>query len=245
MPIREYLVAGALRKGVNPGRIRVIPHGVALEDVSFSKEENLCESFGIPSGRKVLSFVGRLVKQNYVYDLIALAGRLSKIRDDFILLMVGDGSERENVKTLVQEYRLCSVVRLTGFQPREKVMAIRRQSFLTLCLMGGFSLIEACAARCPVISYDVEWHYELVKNRETGFLIAENDLDGLTEAVVYLLDHPEEAEEMGARAQELAFSRHDILKTSEVKKNCYRELLDGKFRKCKVLREPEGGRPSF
>jgi len=40
--------------------------------------------------------------------------------------------------------------------------------------MGGFSLIEAYAAGRPVVSYDVEWHSELVKNNETGFLIPES-----------------------------------------------------------------------
>ena len=83
-------------------------------------------------------------------------------------------------------------------------------------------------AGCPVVSYDVEWHHELVKNGQTGFLIAENDLGALTQAIAYLLDHPKEAGEMGAKARQLAMVRHDISYTSEVKRKCYRELLQYK-----------------
>jgi glycosyltransferase involved in cell wall biosynthesis len=224
-PIREYLAQKLINKGVNRERIRVIPHGVEIEMFQHEETDDIHKNFGIDPGKKVLSFVGRLSKENYVFDMIELTKRLSKLRNDFIVLFVGDGAEREEMEALVQEYNLSSFVIFTGFQLREKVISIRRQSFLALCLMGGFSLIEACIAGCPIISYDVEWHYELVKNGETGFLIAENDLDGLTEAVVYLLDHPEEAKNMGDRARELAISKHEISQASEIKKNCYKELL--------------------
>ncbi len=56
-------------------------------------------------------------------------------------------------------------------------------------------------------------------------IVREGDLDVLTERVIYLLDHPNKAKEMGDKARELAIVRHNISHTSEIKKNCYRELL--------------------
>jgi len=229
MPIREYLAQKILNKGVSQERIRVIPHGVDIEIFQHGETDDIQKNFRIDPGKKVISFVGRLANENYIYDMIELTKRLSKLRKDFIVLLVGDGPEREKLEALVLEYKLSSLIMFTGFQPREKVISIRLQSSLALCLMGGFSLIEACVSGCPSISYDIEWHYELVKNGKTGFLIKENDLDGLTEAVVYLLDHPYEAQEMGTMARKLAIARHDISSTSEVKRNCYRELLQHKF----------------
>jgi glycosyltransferase involved in cell wall biosynthesis len=173
----------------------------------------------------LISFVGRLAKENFVFDIIEMVRLLSKKRKDFVVLFVGDGPERGKLQELVQEYDLSSTVIFSGFQARDKVISIRRQSFLALCLMGGLSLIEACAAGCPTISYDTEWHHELIKNGETGFLIKEGDLDALMKAVIYLLDHPEEACKMGTRARELAITRHELSHTSEVKRNCYKELL--------------------
>jgi glycosyltransferase involved in cell wall biosynthesis len=222
MPIREHLLQTLVKKGADPERIRVIPHGISLSDFTSRETKN---DFGISQTKNMISFVGRLSRENYVYDVIELARRLYQIRNDFVVVLAGDGGERKKLEALAQEYNLSSAVMFTGYLSKDKVISLRRQSFLALCLMGGFSLIEACAAGCPVISYDVEWHYELVKNGETGFLIAENDCDALTQAVAYLLDHPKEAEEMGANARELAMVRHDISYTSEVKRQCYRELL--------------------
>jgi glycosyltransferase involved in cell wall biosynthesis len=229
MPIREHLIQKVVKRGANRIRIRVIPHGISVPEFTPRDIKEIKNNFGISPMKKMISFIGRLARDNYVYDVIELTKRLSKIRDDFVVVLAGDGGERKNLETLVQEYHLSSAVMFTGFLSKDKVISLRRQSFLALCLMGGFSLIEACLAGCPVVSYDVEWHYELVKNGETGFLIGENDLDALTEAVAYLLDHPKEAGEMGARARELAMAKHDISYTSEVKRKCYRELLQ-----CKV-----------
>ena len=114
---------------------------------------------------------------------------------------------------------------LPGFLSREEVIDLRRSSTVNLCLMAGFSLIEACAAGRPVISYDVEWHYELVKDRETGFLIKEHDIEGLVKSVSFLLDHPDEVTRMGQNARALAFERHDIENTSRIKCLCYEEIL--------------------
>jgi glycosyltransferase involved in cell wall biosynthesis/2-polyprenyl-3-methyl-5-hydroxy-6-metoxy-1,4-benzoquinol methylase len=226
MPIREYLVSKVLARRINPSKIRVIPHGIAVEDFEREEIEDIFRIYRIPAEKKLISFVGRLSKENYVDDMIELAKRLSKNRDDFVILLVGDGPEHQRLETLVNDYNLSSTVIFTGFQPLKRVISIRRQSYLALCLMGGFSLIEACVSGCPVISYDVEWHYELVRNGETGFLVKEGDLNALTEAVVYLLDHSEEARVMGEKAKRLAISRHDISQTSEIKKQCYRELME-------------------
>ena len=229
MPIREYLVPRILKRGGSPDKIRVIPHGVVMEDFSNPEMDDVCKIFGVPFGKKIISFVGRLAKENYVYDIVAVAKHLSKRREDFVVLLVGSGSEHEKLKALVKEWNLSPFVIFTGFQPREKVILVRRQSFIALCLMGGLSLIEASAASIPIIAYDVEWHSELVKNGKTGFLIKEGDIEALMKAVVYLLDHPEEAREMGMKARELAVTRHNLSYTSELKKNCYRELLQSRF----------------
>ena len=89
----------------------------------------------------------------------------------------------------------------------------------------GFSLIEACAAGRPVVSYDVEWHSELVKSNETGFLLKEHDIDAVVEALDWLLEHPSESDAMGERAKTMAFERHDLKNTSAVKVGVYSELL--------------------
>ena len=94
--------------------------------------------------------------------------------------------------------------------------------------MGGFSLIEACAAASPVVAYDVAWHRELIRDGETGYLVPEHDVDGVVNAINRLLDDRVTAVAMAARAKRLAVERHDLRETSSIKRNHYAELLSGR-----------------
>jgi glycosyltransferase involved in cell wall biosynthesis len=225
MPISEYLGRLVKNYGVASEKIRILPHGVNMERFQYPPPINLANEFLIPKDKKILCMVGRLSRQKYVYDTLEVVRRLAQERDDFILVFVGDGEERKGLELQVEEKRLSSNVKIVGFQSNERVAAILSQSYLAFCLLAGFSLIEACVAGVPVVCYDIEWHTELIKNGENGLIVREGDLDVLTKRVIYLLEHPEEAREMGARAREMVLTKHNVLRTSEVKKNCYRELL--------------------
>jgi glycosyltransferase involved in cell wall biosynthesis len=225
MPISEYLGRLVKNRGVAPEKIRILLHGINMEKFLNPPNIDLNSEFLIPKDKNILCMVGRLSRQKYVYDAFEVARRLAQRRDDFILVFVGDGQEKKGLESLVEKERLSKNVKIVGFQSNERVAAILSQSYLALCLLAGFSLIEACVAGLPAICYDIEWHTELIKNGENGFIVKEGNLDALTKKVAYLLDHPEEAKKMGARASEIAIAKHNALWTSQVKENCYKELL--------------------
>lgn len=225
MPIRESLREKITANGARPDKVRVIPHGIDLSSIGTPSKTDIYKYFGIEKGKRILSFVGRLSNENYVEDILALGRRLKKKRDDVVIVMVGGGNEEERLNKTIHDDGLQRLVLLAGFQPREVCLDLRRASVAALCLMGGFSMIEACAAGCPVVAYDTEWHSELVRSHETGFLVKENALDELENAILYLLDHPAEADRMGRKAQLLAVERHNLERSFDIKRQCYEELL--------------------
>jgi len=226
LPIRDSLAEQVARKGIPRTRIHVIPHGIDLTPFREKTPGTIRALWGLPADVPILAFAGRLTRDNYVNDIVDLAHGLKNRKLDFHIVLVGDGPERPSLEDRVEREGLRRCITFTGFQPRDVVIALRKECALSLCLMGGFSLIEACAAGRPVVSYDVEWHSELVKTGETGRLVPEKDTAALTEAVATLLTHPAEAAQMGAAAQTLAFERHDIQKTSALKCRCYLDLLN-------------------
>jgi glycosyltransferase involved in cell wall biosynthesis len=229
MPIRESLGRWAVSKGASRERIRVIPHGIDINALEDEADHDIRTLLNIPSGRHIISFVGRLSPENYIGDMLEMARRLSAHRNDFCLVIAGKGELEDWMKKMFNDNpSLGDVVRLVGFQPRTVCFSLRRQSAVSLCLMGGFSLIEACLARSLVVSYDVEWHNELINDGITGFLVKENDVDRLVNVVNFALDHKEEVVVMGQRAKALAVNRHDIKKTSNIKQGYYKELLDSR-----------------
>ncbi len=226
LPIRESLGDWAVAHGAPRAKVRVIPHGIDIQDLETGTNIPVRERLGLPSNRKIVSFVGRLTPENYLPDLLEAARRLVARRHDFCVVLAGGGELEGWIRqTLQTEPRLASVIRLVGFQPRSLCFALRQQSAVSLCLMGGFSLIEACLAGRPVIAYDVEWHRELVKDRQTGFLVKEHDVEGIVFALNHLLDHEEEARAMGKLARSLAFERHDRRNTSAIKREIFSQIL--------------------
>lgn len=226
LPIRQHLAESAIAEGAAPGQVRVIPHGIDLAPFDAPSAFDVRRELGVPEGAAIVSFVGRLAGDNYIDDLLGVAERLAARRDDFVLVIAGGGDLAPRVdQWLARSDRFVRRVRVVGFWPYEKVIALRRASTAALTLMGGFSLIEACVAGCAPVAYDVEWHRELVVDGTTGFLVPEGDVDAAVASVERLLDDRALASRMGLAARLLASERHDVRRTSQIKREAYQLLL--------------------
>lgn len=231
LPIRKSLVKWAVDRGANPARVRIIPHGIDMEPFCHLPEEDVRAQLAVPDWVPIISFAGRLSKENYIYDVLEAASRLVGMGYDFRLVIAGSGAEEAEVKRRVEsDKELSRVLIFTGSLPRLTVLELRRSSRVSVCLMGGFSLIEACAAGSPVVAYDVEWHSELVRSGETGYLLPEGDIDGLAEALAKLLSDRDLARCMGMAGRRIAMARHNLSVASRAKCSCYEELVAQKIK---------------
>ncbi|MDP2318074.1 MAG: glycosyltransferase family 4 protein [Acidobacteriota bacterium] len=226
LPIRDHLVPSLVAAGADPLRIKVIPHGVDLTPFRRPLADGAREMFELPPHAKVVSFAGRLTADNYVADMLQAIACVATRRHDAMFVIAGEGPEAPAVRQMIASLPNPAMVRLLPFQPYDRIVALRRISSASLCLMAGFSLIEACAAGSPPIAYDVEWHRELVDDAVSGYLVAEGDIASVVAAIDRLLDDGPTAALMGARAQAAVFARHDLVHTSQIKRACYAFLLD-------------------
>ena len=78
----------------------------------------------------------------------------------------------------------------------------------------------------PVVSYDVEWHHELVISGVSGFLIEENNINEVVKSIIHMLNEPELCNVMGENAKKLAFDRHDIKKVARQRCAQYEQLIE-------------------
>lgn len=227
LPIRESLAAKARQLGIPSERIIVIPHGIDIAAFTVP-----CDAIAgrrklkLPEDRKIVSFVGRLSRENYIDDVLSVARILSR-RNDAVVVVAGDGAESGHIlEALNVDLRLRHALMYLGPLARDDVAMLRRISMAALVPMGGFSLIEACCAGTPVVAYDVEWHHELVISGETGSLVREGDFTAAAAAISQLLDEPNEAARMGANAKRWAIERHSLAVASTAKLSAYRSVLE-------------------
>jgi glycosyltransferase involved in cell wall biosynthesis len=71
----------------------------------------------------------------------------------------------------------------------------------------GVSLIESMASSVPVVATDHNGFSETVIHGETGYLVAEHDVEGMAAAILALLDDPDQATRMG-RAGRVRVEEH-------------------------------------
>lgn len=229
LPIRESMVDDLVRLGVARQRIHVIPHGVDMAPLCAQSGLDIRARYGLPPQAPIISFAGRLTEENYIWDMLDIARSTATVRDDVRFVLAGGGLREDEVRRRVADDPLLRrVVLVPGYEPREVVYALRQASAVNLCLMAGFSLIEACASARPCIAYDVEWHSELVRSNETGVLVPEHRTDLVVEHLLRLLDDPEEARRLGEAARELACQRHNAALASQIKVDLYRRLVQGR-----------------
>lgn len=224
MPIRESLKEYVLRLGISMDRVRIIPHGIDLTPFSQLADPNFTARHGF-GGKALVVFAGRLSRDNYAHDIPQIARLVLEWRDDVVFALLGDGRERPVLEQTIRELGLDGKVLLLGFQPRRTVVDFRVNAGVNLCLMGGYSLIEAAASGRPVVAYDVEWHSELIRNGESGLLVREGDVDAAAEAILTLLESSEMASRLGGTARRMALHSYSLEASRANKIACYRELL--------------------
>jgi glycosyltransferase involved in cell wall biosynthesis len=230
LPIRDHMREHLVRAGCSDKKIRVFPHGVDMSGFDKAWDVDIRKLLELPAGAKIVSWAGRLERENYCDDLIDIASKSVRKIKDLYFVICGNGSQLERLENRFKSSGLQERILFVGSIAQKTVIDLRKQSDVNLCLMGGFSLIEACASGRPVISYDVEWHYELVKNEESGFLVPENDINTVVEKIEFLLRNPERAESLGNKAKKLAFKKHSLEVANRIKTEIYEELLSEHLR---------------
>ena len=96
------------------------------------------------------------------------------------------------------------------------------------------SLIEAAAAGKPVVATRVGGVREVVRDGETGLLVAPQDPEAMAASLHMLLDDPEGARRMGAEGAEWVTGRFSAARLADDLTELYRELLER--RRAQVIR---------
>jgi glycosyltransferase involved in cell wall biosynthesis len=127
-----------IRNGIDPEYLRSIPGDTVSSD---------------------LIFVGRLIKEKHVDVLVRAFSILLKESPDCTLLILGDGPEREAIRSLIRDLAIGDRVLLKPFRDsHDEVIGLMKSShvFVIPSTREGFGIaaLEALACGLPVVTVD-------------------------------------------------------------------------------------------
>jgi glycosyltransferase involved in cell wall biosynthesis len=182
----------ALRHGVPRRKIHFLPNGIDLQwkDESYDRTA-VRREYGVGDDAFVLLFLARLVESKRPELLIRAMPRiLGRSSREMVLIVAGEGPERERCEREAVHLGLGNAIRFLGRVPHDRVPAVMAASdvFVATGRMSNRTIptCEALVCGLPVVAFDVGDTASVVRSGETGFLIAEGDDEGLAEAVLRL-----------------------------------------------------------
>lgn len=199
---------------IPPSRVHVLYNGidVAAFDAAFA----VAEPFpGLRPGLPVIGNAGRLSRQKGQHFLLHMSRALLDAGFAHSLVIAGDGELREDLTRLAGSLGLGGTVVFAGFLEDMAPFWRGTDYFVLPSLWEGFGnvLAEAQLAEKPVIAFDGNSMPEVVRNGETGTLLAmpregetpESVGRRLAEAVLRLAECREETARLTANGR--AFCR--------------------------------------
>jgi glycosyltransferase involved in cell wall biosynthesis len=190
-----------VERGVPAGRILSLPNGVdlaAYRPAGEAERGRLRERLGLPLGRFVGTFVGRL---HPVKDVDTLLGATARV-PELTLVVVGDGPERARLESAAARLGIESRVSFRG-ESSEVAEVLRASDAFLLSSHGeGMSnaLLEGMACGLPCLaSRSVGGAAELLEPGR-GMLLPDGDVPAWAAAIRRLVDEPDLRESTGTAA---------------------------------------------
>ncbi|GHV08705.1 hypothetical protein AGMMS50229_17540 [Campylobacterota bacterium] len=175
----------------NPFDLAFIRDRAANDDPQFTK--------------KTIVSVGRLCPQKAQRYLVLLAEKLREKREDFEILIIGEGGDRAMLETMIAEGELGAFVKLLGHQQNPFSFMARADCFVLTSAHEGFGRVvaESMALGVPVVAFRAPGggHIELLENGR-GFLAPFGDIDALATIVNNLFDSPATGQIAAQKASE-------------------------------------------
>ena len=166
-----------------------------------------------PLEEKRLVSVGRLSPEKGYLDLLKLFSILNKKHKDWVLDIIGDGSEMNKLSKFIKNNKLDSYVTLHGYQNKQYIDNILNKS--SLYIMTSFTesfgivLIEAMSHGIPCIAYNsAEGANELINSGYNGYLIRNRNQEMMIKKIEDLMDDYDTRRRIGKNSR--AFARNFI-----------------------------------
>jgi glycosyltransferase involved in cell wall biosynthesis len=205
--------------------IYVIPGGV--NPVNFPEKVDtsyLDEKYNI-GGKKIILFAGRLISQKGAKYLVNAA---KNIKGE--IFIVGDGPEKEHLKYLISQKKIQNVHLIDYLASKELIdFYYRSDVFVAPSVWDeplGLTILEAMAARCPVIATRKGGIPLLIKSGYNGLFVKSRNSSQIAKVCNNLLEDDDLRKKMGENARKTVLEKFTWQKTALKFNRLYKKICN-------------------
>lgn len=141
----------------------------------------------------------------------------NKDREDLVILMIGEGQQREIIQEEIEENKLQNLL-IWNLMPKEDLVSYVQHAMVSLVPLRGTPVLdtsspnkffESLAAGVPVVQNTQGWMKDFLKENEIGFTLNPNDPEELAQTLIQLDSQSEQLDVMGERAKIIAAKEFD------------------------------------
>ena len=202
----------------------------------FSEEFvlNKKKQLGIDPKRKIIGIVARLVKEKGYLDLFNSFKIVLERFPDTLLLIVGsvEPEKRDAISPgIIKKYKIGKNVIFLGERANiEEIYLLMDIFALPSYREGlGISILDAQAMEKPVVATKIRGIVEAVDGDRTGLLVSVGNSRELARALIFLLENPEKAKEMGKNGRIKVINEFDEKLVFERIRKEYQRLIKEKL----------------
>lgn len=226
----DHMERAILNMGIDSSKIKKIYFGVNTKHFSPGpKDTHLLEELQISDKPVVIS----LRSLEPVYDietLIKAAKIVTEKHPKAVFLIAGQGSQEEDLKTLVSEYGITDNVKFIGMISQENLSRYLRSSdvYVSTSLSDAgiaSSTAEAMACALPVVITNTGENGKWVQNDVGGYIVPIKNAELLAEKIRDLLGNEEKRKMFGHANRTTIENKNDYTREMKKMENLYRSLL--------------------
>ncbi|MBI4054968.1 MAG: glycosyltransferase [Elusimicrobia bacterium] len=216
-------------EGLPQRKIRVVHSAVdlkALRERAAQDSASLRQKLGVEASVPIVGQVGALVEHKDPLNLLRAILRVRVTLASVHLVYLGEGPLRGALEKEILRCGLQRCVHLMGFSPRPfSWMREMNVAVLSSRMEGlGTSLLEAMGLGVPVVATEAGGIPEMLVGGRDGLLVPPKDPERLGEAILKLLQNPDQArlysQRAAARAEEFS-----VEKMGRAVESIYEEIL--------------------
>lgn len=218
-------VAESIRRDqdLGPDKLVVIANGVTLPSLN---RKPLPDS--LPGHRPRIVAVSRLVRVKRLDLFLRAMHSVRQRHPGATALIVGNGPDRGALEDQARELGLAGSVFFLGQRTDVPDILQGADIFVNTSDQEGLprSILEAMAARLPVVATDVGGTGSLVRTGRTGFLVRPGDYQAIADAIAQLVNDPDRAADMGLCGRKLVRDSFSLEQATGLWEKLYNEVAD-------------------